>query len=58
MSLQPSADAWAVAALGEAKTYDAKDSFMCASVLGNDEVHCVIADIASSQSWEALTKED
>jgi hypothetical protein len=33
MSLQPSADAWAVAALGEAKTYVANDSFMWASVL-------------------------
>lgn len=56
MSLQPSADAWAVAALGEATTYVAKDSFMCASVLGSDEVYCVIVGITSLQlSWVALT---
>lgn len=56
MSPQPSADAWAVAALGEATTYVAKDSFMCASVLGSDRVYCVIAGITSLQSlWEALT---
>ena len=57
MSLQPSADAWAVVALGEAKTYVANDNFMWASVLGSGELHCVIADMSSlqSQSWEALT---
>jgi len=56
MSPQPSADAWAVVALGEATTYVAKDSFMCANSLGSDEVYCVIAGITSSQlSWEALT---
>ena len=56
MTPQPSADAWAVVALGEATTYVAKDSFMCASFLGSDEVYFVIAGITSLQlSWEALT---
>jgi hypothetical protein len=55
MSLQPSADAWAVVALGEAKTYVANDSFMWASVLGLGEIHCVIPDMSSLQSWEALS---
>lgn len=56
MSPQPSADAWAVAALGEATTYVAKDSFMCASVFVSDKVYSVMADITSLQSsWEALT---
>ena len=56
MTPQPSADAWAVVALGEATTYVAKDSFMCASVLSSDEVYCVIVGITSLQlSWVALT---
>ena len=56
MSPQPSADAWPVVALGEATTYVAKDSFMCASFFGSDEVYCVIVGITSWQvSWAALT---